>query len=63
MCGPGGSGGADLQGQRGVGEALLEEVPVGVLVEALGAGLGRWGTSRGRLRPQRAARTRKSRTS
>ncbi|WP_329611613.1 hypothetical protein [Kitasatospora herbaricolor] len=34
------SGDADLQGQRGVGEALLEEFPVGVLVEVLGVGLG-----------------------
>ncbi|WP_097870065.1 hypothetical protein [Streptomyces sp. rh34] len=29
----------DLEGQRGVGEALLEELPVGVLIEALGVGL------------------------
>lgn len=31
---------ADLQGQGPVGEALLEEFPVGVLVESLGAGGG-----------------------
>jgi hypothetical protein len=35
-----GSGGADFQGQFGVGQALLEEFPVGVVVDSDGIGLG-----------------------
>lgn len=35
-----GSGGADVQGQIGVGQALLEEFPVGVVVDSDGVGLG-----------------------
>ncbi|KOG22556.1 hypothetical protein ADK34_21650 [Streptomyces viridochromogenes] len=35
-----GSGGADVQGQVGVGQALLKEFPVGVVVGSDGIGLG-----------------------
>lgn len=35
-----GSGGADVQGQASVGQALLEEFPVGVVVDPDGIGLG-----------------------